>query len=79
MRGRTGNVPAETGRLYYERAGRGRSVILIHPGLWDSRVWDEQFGALAKGYDVARYDLRGHGRSDPPTRPCGPTSRTCWS
>jgi 3-oxoadipate enol-lactonase len=68
-RGRTGHVPTEGGRLYYERAGRGPGVVLIHPGLWDSRVWDDQFGLFSREHDVIRYDLRGFGRSDPPSGP----------
>ena len=69
MRPASGNVPAESGRLYYERAGRGPTVILIHPGPWDSRLWDAQFGSLAKQHDVIRYDLRGSGRSEPASAP----------
>jgi 3-oxoadipate enol-lactonase len=64
---RTGHVPAEGGRLYYERAGRGSPVVLIHAGLWDARIWDDQFGPFSKQHDVIRYDLRGYGRSDPPS------------
>lgn len=51
-------------RLYYEVAGRGRNVVLVHGGLADRRLWDEQFRALAKHYRVVRYDLRGFGKSD---------------
>lgn len=51
-------------RLYYEVAGRGRNVVLIHGGLADRRLWDEQFRAFAKHYRVVRYDLRGFGKSD---------------
>ncbi len=69
MRPASGTVPAESGRLYYERAGRGPAVVLIHPGLWDSRLWDGQFASLAKQHDVIRYDLRGSGRSEPASAP----------
>ncbi len=69
MRPASGTVPAESGRLYYERAGRGPAVMLIHPGLWDSRLWDVQFASLAKQHDVIRYDLRGSGRSEPASAP----------
>lgn len=50
-------------RLYYETAGRGLEVVLIHGGLVDSRLWDEQMGPLSKRLRVVRYDLRGYGRS----------------
>lgn len=64
-----GYVDVTGGRLWYERAGEGFPVVLIHPGLWDSRIWDPQFEAFAADHDVIRYDLRGHGRSDPAVVP----------
>lgn len=51
-------------KLYYEMAGRGAAVVLIHGGLADSRLWDDQFKAFAGHYRVVRYDLRGFGKSD---------------
>lgn len=50
-------------KLYYEMAGRGRVIVLIHGGLADSRLWDDQFKAFARHYKVVRYDLRGFGKS----------------
>ena len=41
-------------------------MVFLHPGLWDSRVWDEQFGVFSRTYRVLRYDLRGYGRSSRP-------------
>lgn len=64
-----GHVEVEGGRLYYERAGEGFPVVLIHPSLWDSRIWDTQFDEFAQHHDVVRYDIRGYGRSDLPERP----------
>lgn len=66
---RTGTVSIEGGGLYYERAGEGFPVVLIHPGLWDCRIWERQFEAFAERHDVVRYDVRGYGRSDVPTMP----------
>ncbi|HEX8500715.1 MAG TPA: alpha/beta fold hydrolase [Pyrinomonadaceae bacterium] len=51
-------------RLYYESRGRGPAVVLLHGGLNDSRLWDEQMGPLSKHFRVVRYDLRGFGRSN---------------
>ncbi|HEX8559990.1 MAG TPA: alpha/beta fold hydrolase [Pyrinomonadaceae bacterium] len=51
-------------RLYYEAAGRGPAVVLLHGGLNDSRLWDAQMGPLSKRFRVVRYDLRGFGRSN---------------
>ena len=48
--------------------GEGPDVVFLHPGLWDSRVWDQQVGVFSKTYHVVRYDLRGYGRSSRPGR-----------
>jgi pimeloyl-ACP methyl ester carboxylesterase len=56
-------------RLHYETAGKGSDLVLIHGGLADSRLWDEQFKEFAKRYRVIRYDLRGFGKSDFPAVP----------
>lgn len=42
--------------------------MLIHGGMWDPRVWNRQFASFSEHHDVIRYDLRGSGRSDFPTR-----------
>jgi pimeloyl-ACP methyl ester carboxylesterase len=64
-----GFANVEAARLWYERAGEGFPVVLIHPWLWDSRLWDDQFQEFSKYHDVVRYDLRGHGRSEEPAAP----------
>jgi pimeloyl-ACP methyl ester carboxylesterase len=53
-------VPA--GQIYYEVAGDGPPVVLVHAGIADLHMWDEQMPALAP-YTVVRYDCRGYGRS----------------
>ncbi len=52
--------------MYYEIAGQGEPVILIHAYSVDSRMWNPQFAELAKHYKVIRYDLRGYGNTDRP-------------
>lgn len=52
-------------RLYYETAGEGRPVVLVHAGLADSGMWDGQFAAFAARCRVIRYDMRGFGQSVP--------------
>jgi pimeloyl-ACP methyl ester carboxylesterase len=64
-----GFAPIGDTRLYYETAGKGPVVVLIHGGLVDSRLWDDQFYEFARKFRVVRYDLRGYGRSDFPTAP----------
>jgi len=49
--------------IYYEVAGTGAPVVLIHGWANDLRAWDDQFLALAKSFRVIRYDRRGFGRS----------------
>ena len=54
---------------FYEDAGEGPAVVLIHGQSLDLRMWQYQAPALAAaGFRAVRYDVRGHGRSlIPPT------------
>ncbi len=52
-------------RLYYEGAGRGHPLLLIHAGVADCRMWDEQFPVFARQFRVVRDDTRGFGKSLP--------------
>lgn len=55
-------------RLYYEIAGTGPPLVLIHGLTLDTRMWDDQFDVFAAHYQVIRYDVRGFGQSAlPPT------------
>lgn len=54
-------------RLYYEVAGTGQAVVLLHGFSLDTRMWDDQFLPLAQHFRVIRYDLRGFGKSALPT------------
>jgi 3-oxoadipate enol-lactonase len=50
--------------IYYEIAGSGEpTVILMHGGMLDCHMWDEQFELLAKSHRVLRYDASAHGKS----------------
>jgi len=62
-----GYLSVEGARLYYETAGSGRALIMIHAGFLDSRMWDGQFRVFAKKNKVVRYDVRGFGRSSRPS------------
>lgn len=64
---RTGFAEVNGTRLYYEVAGTGHSLTLIHGGLVNRRLWDDQFDAFAQHYRVIRFDIRGFGDSAPPT------------
>jgi len=54
-------------RLYYEMAGDGEPVVLLHGLGGDTRYWQGVFDTLAAQYQVVRYDMRGFGRSALPT------------
>jgi pimeloyl-ACP methyl ester carboxylesterase len=62
---RSGFAVVDGVRLAYEVAGAGSPVVLLHAGVADARMWDDQFAALAARHTVVRYDARGCGRSDP--------------
>ena len=62
-RATTGYADVGGGKLYYEVAGEGPTVVLIHDGLLHCKAWDEQFQPFAKTYRVIRYDRRGFGLS----------------
>jgi pimeloyl-ACP methyl ester carboxylesterase len=59
-------IPVDGGELYVEHVGSGPPLVLLHGGLLDASMWDEQAERLAGSYTVIRYDARGHGRSSTP-------------
>jgi len=59
----TGIASVNGTELYYEIAGDGHPLILIHGGAVDNRAWDDQFIVFAQHHRVVRYDLRGAGKS----------------
>jgi len=56
-------VEVNGARLAFEIAGHGRPLVLIHAGIADSRMWDDQVDAFARQFTVIRYNLRGFGQS----------------
>jgi 3-oxoadipate enol-lactonase len=65
----SGYVQVDGGRLFYEAAGQGPVIIMIHDGLLHRETWNAQFAAFARHYRVIRWDRRGYGRSSTPTTP----------
>jgi pimeloyl-ACP methyl ester carboxylesterase len=59
----TGMLQVAGGQLYYEVAGTGPALVLIHADVADHRMWDDQFAAFARRFRVIRYDKRGFGRT----------------
>jgi len=68
----SGFADVDGGRLYYETAGAGRPLVLLHAGIADSRMWDAQMAVFASHYQVIRYDQRGYGLSSVPDAPYAP-------
>ena len=66
MRVNSGFAKVNDTKLYYEIMGEGHPLVLIHGGLMDRRMWDDQFNLFAKDYKVIRYDIRGYEKSQDP-------------
>jgi 3-oxoadipate enol-lactonase len=62
-----GYLDVSGSKVYYEEAGSGRAIVLLHDGLLHSITWDAVWQPLAARYHVVRYDRRGYGRSELPT------------
>lgn len=60
-------APVAGTRLYYEVAGTGPPLVLVHGFPLDARMWDRQMDALTAQHQVIRYDMRGFGRSALPS------------
>lgn len=55
-------------KIYYESRGSGPAIVLLHDGLLPAGTWDEVWEPLAARHQVVRYDRRGYGRSELPTK-----------
>lgn len=61
-------VPTGNGELWADDSGGdGLPLVLLHPGVGDSTIWDPVLPALTARHRVIRYDVRGFGRSPAPT------------
>ena len=49
-----------------DSGGDGPPLVLLHPGVGDSRIWDPVLAPLTAKYRVIRYDARGFGQSPAP-------------
>ena len=52
----------DNAKIYYETAGQGDAIVLVHAGFLDNRMWDAQFAFFSRFYRVVRFDMRGYGR-----------------
>lgn len=63
-------VSTATGiKIYYEVAGEGPPMVLMHPGPFDHSVWLYQVAHFSTYFKVVAIDMRGHGRSQDVTTP----------
>jgi len=62
-------VDVNGARLWYDEAGSGPSLVLLHGGLGDSGLWEPVVPFLAGRFRVIRTDLRFFGRSTGPAAP----------
>jgi 3-oxoadipate enol-lactonase len=51
------------GKLYYEVSGQGFPLVLLHAGIANMRMWDEQVPEFSKHYQAICYDARTFGQS----------------
>jgi 3-oxoadipate enol-lactonase len=52
--------------IFYEVAGEGPPLVLLHANPLDHTMWLYQIASLSRSYTVVAPDLRGYGRSDKP-------------
>lgn len=57
----SGTVRTGGAEIAYDTCGVGDPLVLLHAGIADRRMWDEQLEAFAAAYRVVRIDLRGSG------------------
>jgi pimeloyl-ACP methyl ester carboxylesterase len=50
-------------RIAYQVEGSGEAVVLVHAGVANMSMWDDQVAGLRDQYRVIRYDCRGYGRT----------------
>jgi 3-oxoadipate enol-lactonase len=62
-------VEVNGARLWYDEAGAGPAIVLLHGGLGDSELWEPVVPFLAERFRTIRTDLRFFGRSAGPAAP----------
>jgi 3-oxoadipate enol-lactonase len=67
-------IEAAGQRIWYEEAGDGPELLLMHAGGADGRMWDATWNQFASRYRAVRIDLPGAGRSPYPESPWEPAA-----
>ncbi|MFF0435499.1 alpha/beta fold hydrolase [Streptomyces sp. NPDC004327] len=66
-------VPVDGGEVWADdTGGDGPAMVLVHPGVGDSTIWDPVLDSLTGRQRLIRYDARGYGRSPAPVTPYTP-------
>jgi pimeloyl-ACP methyl ester carboxylesterase len=63
------SVDVNGARLWYDEAGSGPAVLLLHGGLGDSGLWEPVVPLLSRRFRTIRTDLRFYGSSTGPAVP----------
>ncbi|MEO7841788.1 MAG: alpha/beta hydrolase, partial [Anaerolineales bacterium] len=50
-------------KFHYAISGEGHSLVLVHAGIADGRMWNDQFHVFEQHFKVLRYDRRGFGNT----------------
>jgi pimeloyl-ACP methyl ester carboxylesterase len=56
-------APIYNTAFHYQVQGSGPALVLIHAGISDLRMWDDQMEDCSRHFTVVRYDVRGWGRT----------------
>jgi len=59
----SGTLAVPGAGLYWESSGEGPALVLVHAGIADHTMWDDDIAALSAGHRVVTFDFRGYGRS----------------
>jgi len=63
---RTGFATVGNGKMYFEMAGTGKPLLLLHSGIADHRMWAGQCREFSRHFQVIMPDFRGYGKSPAP-------------
>ncbi|HVE61206.1 MAG TPA: alpha/beta hydrolase [Chitinophagaceae bacterium] len=58
-----GKIRAGNLQVYYEQTGTGDAIVLLHAGLQNRTMWEEQIKALSENFSVITIDLPFHGNT----------------
>lgn len=60
---RSFSIPSGRAQLAGLEDGRGASIVFLHAGVADKRMWRDQMAAFAGRHRVVAYDRRGYGET----------------